>query len=122
MTGSPAAIAAMIHEAAQAVVAKADNASVDADEAAEIAKAMAEYEQIIKAKYSADEIRSMGGNGQAYRNPDGHYSYPIKDEADLDHAIRAVGRGGADHDAIRRHVIVARQVARQVLDDPRQLG
>jgi hypothetical protein len=32
-------------------------------------------------------------------------SYPIADRDDLDRAIRAVGRGGADHNAIRHHVI-----------------
>ena len=35
--------------------------------------------------------------------PDG--SYPIADSEDLDNAIHAVGRGGADHDAIRAHII-----------------
>jgi hypothetical protein len=35
--------------------------------------------------------------------PDG--SYYIRNAADLDNAIRAVGRGGASHDAIRRHII-----------------
>lgn len=58
-----------------------------------------------KAKYTADEIEAMGKKGQAFKNPDGHYSYPVKDEEDLDNAIRAVGRGGADHDAIRKYLI-----------------
>jgi hypothetical protein len=35
--------------------------------------------------------------------PDG--SYPIKTKADLRKAIRAVGRGGAEHDKIRKHII-----------------
>ena len=35
--------------------------------------------------------------------PDG--SYPIRSKGDLRNAIKAVGRGGADHDAIRRHII-----------------
>jgi 2'-5' RNA ligase len=35
--------------------------------------------------------------------PDG--SYPIETVADLDKAIKAVGRGGADHDKIRKHII-----------------
>jgi ATP-dependent Clp endopeptidase proteolytic subunit ClpP len=52
-------------------------------------------------KYNADDRKRMAGNGHAM--PDG--SYPIEDEEDLDNAIHAVGRGGADHDAIRRHVI-----------------
>ncbi|MFE2712219.1 hypothetical protein ACFXKI_09575 [Streptomyces mirabilis] len=32
-------------------------------------------------------------------------SYPIKTKADLRKAIKAVGRGGADHDKIRKHVM-----------------
>lgn len=52
-------------------------------------------------KYSADDRKKLAKKGQAM--PDG--SYPIADAEDLDNAIRAVGRGGADHDAIRRHII-----------------
>jgi HK97 family phage prohead protease len=55
-------------------------------------------------KYTDAEIEAMGKKGQAFKNPDGHYSYPIADEADLDNAIKAVGRGGADHDAIRKYI------------------
>lgn len=77
MTGSPGALARLIHEAAQRA------------------------EPVAKAKYNADDRKRMAGNGQAM--DDG--SYPIGDRADLDNAIHAVGRGGADHNAIRRHVI-----------------
>lgn len=94
--GSPADIAAFIHQAAQ----RGRSATPAATETG-IAKALAEYEAIVKAKYSAADRKAMAGNGQAMK--DG--SYPIKDEADLDNAIHAVGHGGADHDAIRRHVI-----------------
>lgn len=59
------------------------------------------YTRFLNEKYNADDRKRMAGNGQAM--PDG--SYPIADEEDLGNAIRAVGRGGADHDAIRRHVI-----------------
>jgi ATP-dependent Clp endopeptidase proteolytic subunit ClpP len=52
-------------------------------------------------KYSADDRKQMAAKGHAM--PDG--SYPIADSDDLDNAIRAVGRGGADHDTIRRHII-----------------
>jgi ATP-dependent protease ClpP protease subunit len=52
-------------------------------------------------KYDTDDRKRMAGNGQAM--DDG--SYPIADEEDLDNAIHAVGRGGADHDAIRAHII-----------------
>lgn len=51
--------------------------------------------------YDTAARRKMAGSGEAM--PDG--SYPIADEDDLHNAIRAVGRGGSDHDAIRRHII-----------------
>jgi len=83
LSGSPAAIAALIHGAP---VRKAEPGT---------------YEALIKAKYNADDLKRMAGNGQAMKDE----SYPIADKEDLDRAIRAVGRGGASHDAIRRHII-----------------
>jgi HK97 family phage prohead protease len=65
----------------------------------------AEYEDEYRAKYTQSEIDEMGAKGQAFKNSDGHYSYPIGDESDLKKAIKAVGRGNADHDAIRKYVI-----------------
>lgn len=56
-------------------------------------------------KYDADQLKALGAKGHAFRNADGSYSYPIDDAEDLDNAVQAVGRGGADHDAIRRYVI-----------------
>jgi hypothetical protein len=91
LTGSPADIAAFIHKASER----------QAPEVVEAAKAAAEYEQVIKAKYNAEDRKKMSASGAAMK--DG--SYPIADAADLTSAIRAVGRGGADHDAIRKHVI-----------------
>lgn len=52
-------------------------------------------------KYKQADRDKMAKSGEAMS--DG--SYPIADEEDLNNAIRAVGRGGADHDAIRRHII-----------------
>lgn len=78
VTGSPGAIAKFIHQAAQRAAAP-----------------------VAKAKYDADDLRRMAANGEAMDDE----SYPIADRDDLDRAIRAVGRGGTDHDAIRRHVI-----------------
>lgn len=87
LSGSPAAIAALIKDAAEA------RALVKADADA--------YAEIVKAKYNADDLKRMAANGQAMKDE----SYPIADKEDLTRAIRAVGRGGASHDAIRRHVI-----------------
>lgn len=52
-------------------------------------------------KYGADDRKKMAAEGTAM--PDG--SYPIKDAEDLQNAIHAVGRGNANHDAIRKHII-----------------
>lgn len=54
-----------------------------------------------KADLSAAGRRKAAAAGAAM--PDG--SYPIKTKADLRKAIKAVGRGGADHDKIRKHII-----------------
>ena len=54
-----------------------------------------------KADLSAAGRRKAAAAGAAM--PDG--SYPINTKADLRKAIRAVGRGGADHNKIRAHVI-----------------
>lgn len=56
---------------------------------------------ISNEKYDAEDRKRMASNGQAM--DDG--SYPIADAEDLDNAIHAVGRGGSEHDAIRRHII-----------------
>jgi len=56
------------------------------------------------AKYSADEMRQMASKGHAMKDGD-NVSYPIGDAEDLTNAIHAVGRGGADHDRIRKYII-----------------
>lgn len=57
--------------------------------------------ELGKADTSAAGRRKAAASGAAM--PDG--SYPIKTKADLRKAIKAVGRGGADHDKIRKHVM-----------------
>lgn len=59
---------------------------------------------LTKGKYSADQLRSMLKAGKAFRNPAGEPSYPIGDKQDLGNAIRAVGRGSGDHNAIRAYI------------------
>jgi hypothetical protein len=122
LSGSPAEMAAFIHKASQRAESLTDGlktsiagvdramtdlaAGVTAQVAADISKAResgltaeAMFE-VAKAKYSAEDRKRMSGK-EAMK--DG--SYPVADKADLSNAIHAVGRGGADHDAIRRHVI-----------------
>lgn len=57
--------------------------------------------QYWNAKYKQEDRDRMAKSGEAMA--DG--SYPIADEEDLSNAIHAVGRGGADHDSIRKHII-----------------
>lgn len=59
---------------------------------------------LTEAKYDADQLSKMLGKGQAIKNADGDPSYPIGDVEDLKKAIKAVGRGGADHDKIRAYI------------------
>lgn len=54
-----------------------------------------------KADLSAAGRRKAAASGAAM--PDG--SYPIKTKSDLRRAIKAVGRGNADHSAIRKHIM-----------------
>jgi hypothetical protein len=67
---------------------------------------MAEYEAQVRAKYTQAEVDTLGAKGHALKDDDGeHYSYPIDDLQDLKRAIKAVGRGSADHDKIRKYII-----------------
>lgn len=56
-------------------------------------------------KYDADAMKELAAKGHTFKNPDGTDSYPIGDEEDLKNAIRAVGRGNADHDKIRKYIM-----------------
>lgn len=58
-----------------------------------------------RAKYDADALKALGAKGQAFKNAAGDWSYPIGDHSDFVKAVKAVGRGGADHDKIRAYVI-----------------
>ena len=60
---------------------------------------------VDEAKYDAEQLRAMLAKGHAIKNEDGDPSYPIGDVEDLKKAIKAVGRGGGDHDKIRRYII-----------------
>lgn len=91
VTGSPDAIARMIHQSATTHrVAKSTDS---------------EYVAFVKAKYTAEQKRKLADQGHAMRNSDGEPDYPVDDLEDLKNAIRAVGRGGADHNKIRKYVM-----------------
>ncbi len=92
LAASGATVTAQAEEAAKADAAEGVpvvvNVSMQAPDAA-------------KADLSAAGRRKAASSGAAM--PDG--SYPIKTKADLRKAIKAVGRGNADHGKIRKHII-----------------
>lgn len=85
-----------ISEAVEATITTISEAAVDEDEQA--------WNALVEATYTQKQKDRMIGAG-AMRNAQGHGSYPIKSKSDLRKAIRAVGRGGANHNAIRRHIM-----------------
>jgi hypothetical protein len=79
----------------------------------ELRKAAAQYatraastagEPLEKA-YTAEQKRQALAAGQAMPNAKGEPSYTIKTKADLRRAIKAVGRGNADHNDVRKHIL-----------------
>ncbi|MGH2875068.1 MAG: HK97 family phage prohead protease, partial [Solirubrobacteraceae bacterium] len=62
----------------------------------------AAYLEQVRAKYDADQLKALKAKGHTFP---GGTSYPVDDLDDLAKAVKAVGRGGADHDAIRKYVI-----------------
>lgn len=60
-----------------------------------------DYGEYGERAYSEADRKKMAKSGEAM--PDG--SYPIANLVDLHNAIHAVGRGSANHDAIRRHIM-----------------
>ena len=72
---------------------------------AEGAGPLMELDRVLKAKYTAEQQRKMLAAGHAMKGPDGEPSYPVGDKDDLDRGIHTVGRGGADHDKIRRYLM-----------------
>lgn len=62
---------------------------------------LAALEAEWREKYTQKERDESASKGHAMEGG----SYPVEDEDDLQKAIKAVGRGNADHDAIRKHII-----------------
>jgi hypothetical protein len=57
----------------------------------------------IRKATAADKDKAKGKGTMT--NASGDESYPVNNADELTSAIKAVGRGGADHDAIRRHIM-----------------
>jgi hypothetical protein len=73
-------------------------------------RSLAAFEFETRAKYSSDDLTKLGKAGKAFLNPDGHYSFPLDDREDLENAVRAVGRAGASHNAVRKFIIARAKV------------
>jgi HK97 family phage prohead protease len=43
----------------------------------------------LRAKYTDAQVETLGKEGKAFKNPDGHYSFPIADTADLPEGWRS---------------------------------
>ena len=65
----------------------------------------AQSDEPLDKAYTAEQKRQALAAGQAMQNANGDPSYVIKTKADLRRAVKAVGRGDADHDDVRKHII-----------------
>lgn len=106
-TASPGVVGALISKTSQTTSESAARDYTPISESYEATVSILEDAPAptMEAKYSADDMKTLLAKGHAMKNASGDPSYPIKDRADLQKAIKAVGRGGSDHNAIRRHII-----------------
>lgn len=59
-----------------------------------------------RASRPAHEIAKLGAQGKAFKNPDGHWSFPIETAADLQNAVAAINRAPAGvRDAVKRYIL-----------------
>jgi hypothetical protein len=84
-----------------AVTAEATKADSPGDVLPVVVNVSVQAPELGKADLSAGGRKKAAASGAAME--DG--SYPIKTKADLRKAIKAVGRGGTEHDKIRKHVM-----------------
>lgn len=78
------------------------------------AKALAEWTAMkgtkddgaeLEVKVSAEELEALGERGMAFRNHNGDWSYPIRNEADLSNAVQAFGRSAdEDRDRLKSYI------------------
>jgi HK97 family phage prohead protease len=60
----------------------------------------------LRAKYTDAQVEALGKEGKAFKNPDGHFSFPIDDAADLSNAVQALGRAPeAVRDAVKAYIV-----------------
>lgn len=116
-TATPGVVGATVHDASWLNVLPAESASLERVYISESVEATVSaiteavegddesaWVAFVEAAYTQKQKDQLVGSG-AMRNAQGKGSYPIKSKSDLRKAIQAVGRGGANHNAIRRHII-----------------
>lgn len=62
---------------------------------------------IVEARkaYTDTEVEALGKEGKAFKNPDGHYSFPVDTTGDLTNAVQALGRAPeAVRDAVKAFI------------------
>lgn len=59
----------------------------------------------IRSGYAAHELAELGAKGEAFGNPDGHWSYPSRTRADYDKAVKMVQLSGSSENAVRRYLM-----------------
>lgn len=70
----------------------------------EVARAVADGAE-LRAKYTDAQVEALGKEGKAFKNPDGHFSFPVDDAGDLENAIQALGRAPeAVRDAVKGYI------------------
>lgn len=106
-TGTPGVLGATVTSASWVRPGSTAESAGDRTPISETVEATVEAitEEAPVEESSAKQKRAMLAKGQAMRNANGEPSYTIKSKADLRRAIKAVGRGGADHDKIRAFII-----------------
>jgi HK97 family phage prohead protease len=73
----------------------------------EITESDLEARQIreFEARYTDAEVEALGKKGEAFKNPDGHFSFPVANATDLSNAIQALGRApAAVRDAVKAYI------------------
>jgi HK97 family phage prohead protease len=80
-------------------------ASPSTGDTTSIRSADADYELEVRSKYAAHELGKLGGEGKAFKRPDGGWSFPTATRADYDSAVKMVQLSGAAHNAVRRYLI-----------------
>lgn len=83
-------------------VAKPDAAKPDAAAVAASLRDKMHPQAVYASGYNAEETKKLIKAGQTF---DKSGSYPIANAEDLGKAIHAVGRGNANHDALRKYII-----------------